>query len=298
MAVSEVFSMTGFSRQEGGDGAVTWAWEVKSVNGKSLDVRPRLATGFEVLESVVRQSVQAKCARGNLQVTLTVHRGSPSWQIAVNRDALDQVLAIVTDLEKESAFAPPSLDGVLALKGVLEIVEAEEDPDAVEARLGALSGDLDLALDSLRGMRREEGARLAEVASARLDEIEALTRDAARLAAAQPDALRERLKQQVEELLQASPALPDERLAQEAAILASKSDLREELDRLLSHLEAARSLLDQGGPIGRKLDFLCQEFNREANTLCAKAADVALTRIGLDLKSSIEQLREQVQNIE
>ena len=296
--MSEVFSMTGFSRQEGGDDAVTWAWEVKSVNGKSLDVRPRLATGFEMLESVVRQSVQAKCARGNLQVTLTVNRGSPSWQIAVNRDALHQLLAIVTDLKKESALAPPSLDGILALKGVLEMVEAEEDPDTMEARLTALSGDLDLALDSLRGMRRGEGARLAEVASARLDEIEALTRDAAQVAAAQPDALRERLKQQVEELLQASPALPEERLAQEAAILASKSDLREELDRLLSHLEAARSLLAQGGPIGRKLDFLCQEFNREANTLCAKASDVALTRIGLDLKSSIEQLREQVQNIE
>lgn len=293
-----VYSMTGFARQEGGDAAMNWAWELKSVNGKSLDVRARLFTGFESLESVVRSRVQEKCARGNVQASLSVNRSATALEVRVNRDVLDRLLAISAELQKVTALAPPSIDGILGLKGVLETVEAEEDPEALSARLAAVEQDLLLALDALRAMRQDEGARLAALTEARLDEIDKLTRDAGALAASQPEALREKFQHQVEELLQASPALSEERLSQEAAILAGKSDIREELDRLQAHVEAARGLMAQGGPIGRKLDFLCQEFNREANTLCSKASDVALTRIGLDLKSAIEQLREQIQNIE
>ena len=293
-----VYSMTGFARQEGGDDVMSWSWELKSVNGKSLDVRARLFAGFESLEGVVRSRVQEKCARGNVQANLIVDRSATAPEVQVNRAVLDRLLAITTELKNETALAAPSIDGILGLKGVLETVEVEEEPEVVAARLTAVEQDLSSALDALRVMRLEEGKRLSALAGARLDEIEKLTSDAAALAATQPAALRERLKTQVEELLQASPALSEERLSQEAAILAGKSDVREELDRLTAHVEAARGLLAQGGPIGRKLDFLCQEFNREANTLCSKASDVALTRIGLDLKSAIEQLREQIQNIE
>lgn len=293
-----VYSMTGFARQEGGDDVMNWAWELKSVNGKSLDVRARLFAGFESLEGVVRSRVQEKCARGNVQANLTVDRSAMTPEVQVNRAVLDRLLAISEELKSETALTAPSIDGILSLKGVLETVEVEEDPEVLAARLAAVEQDLLSALDALRVMRREEGKRLAALAGARLDEIDKLTCDAAALAATQPAALRERLKNQIEELLQASPALSEERLSQEAAILAGKSDVREELDRLVAHVEAARGLLAQGGPIGRKLDFLCQEFNREANTLCSKASDVALTRIGLDLKSAIEQLREQIQNIE
>lgn len=290
--------MTGFARAEGGDDLVSWTWEVKTVNGRSLDVRSRLPSGYEALDPVVRKALAACCHRGNAQVNLSVKRSEApqAWQL--NEELLAQVLEVVGRLGTKLDAAPPRLDGLLALRGVLEPVEEEENPQQRDQRLKAIDSGLGEALDALVAMRGEEGARLLALTRGHIDTIERLCGDAAACAATQPEALRQRLRDQLDLLLSESNALPEDRLAQELAVLASKADVREELDRLTAHVAAARSLLAQGGAIGRKLDFLCQEFNREANTLCSKSTDVDLTRIGLDLKSAIEQLREQVQNIE
>jgi uncharacterized protein (TIGR00255 family) len=293
-----VHSMTGFARRDGGDGAISWTWEIKSVNGRSLDMRARLPQGYESLDPAVRSAVAAVCSRGNVQVNLSMKRGSAPLQLQVNEDLLQQVIDLMAKLEARTQAAPPRLDGILALRGVLEAVEEEESPEHQAARLAALQSDLEAALQALVAMRAAEGARLLGMARGHVDAIERLAAAARRCAATQPQALRQRLKEQLALLMEDSAGVSEDRLAQELAILAGKADVREELDRLAAHVEATRELLDQGGAVGRKLDFLCQEFNREANTLCSKSVDVELTRIGLDLKSSIEQLREQVQNIE
>lgn len=290
--------MTGFARQEGGDETLTWTWEVKSVNGRALDIRCRIATGYEALEPVVRTAAPKHVSRGNLQVNLSVSRAETQLKLKINRDVLDQLLAAVRELEGEIEAAPPRLDGLLAIRGVVEALEEEEPAEARAAREAAMQEDLGRLLDALAANRRAEGERLAEIVGEHLTTITGLVAAAADCAAAQPEALRERLRNLLQELLEATPALPEERLAQEAALLVGKADVREELDRLRAHVAAARDLLTAGGAVGRKLDFLCQELNREANTLCSKSPDVALTRIGLDLKSAIEQLREQVQNLE
>jgi uncharacterized protein (TIGR00255 family) len=293
-----ISSMTGFARQEGGDGALAWAWEIKSVNGRSLDIRCRVPSGYEALEIAARATAQEHCVRGNLQLTLTVNRGQVPLRLQVNRELLDQLVDLVRELESEIQAAPPHLDGLLAVRGVVDAVEEEETKEQTDTRAAAMEEDLVLALEALTAMRRAEGRRLGTVVADHLAEIDRLTGAAGETSAAGPEALSARLRAQVEELLDASPALPEERLAQEAAILAAKADVREELDRLEAHVAAARDLLAKGGAIGRRLDFLCQELNREANTLCSKSWDVALSRHGLDLKSAIDQLREQVQNIE
>ena len=291
-------SMTGYARKEGGDGLVTWTWEVKSVNGRALDVRCRIQSGYEALEPVARGLTQKHCTRGNVQASLNVNRGKAPRSFRLNREVLDRILEVISEVEGAAHSAPPRLDGLLALPGVLEMLDEEETKEQLDIREAAMEEDLILALEALTAMRRGEGARLKSLVTAHLDEIARLTEAAGDCASARPEALRERLRKQVDELLQASPALPEERLAQEAALLATKADVREELDRLRAHVAAARELVGQGGAVGRRLDFLCQEFNREANTLCSKAGDVTLTRVGLELKAVIDQLREQVQNIE
>ena len=293
-----VASMTGFARADGHEDGVSWSWEVKSVNSKSLDLRIRLPTGLDALELPLRQSLAPRLRRGALSVTLTLTRAPGSGGIRVNREALAQVLAAAQELVAGGKAAPPRADGLLALRGVLESGEEIEDEAARERRTAAMLASWEKALDDLVGMRAAEGERLVPVLQARLADIARLVAAAEDSAAAQPEALKARLRQNVAELLEASPALPPERLAQEAALLAAKADIREELDRLAAHIVAAQELLAEGGAIGRRFDFLCQEFNREANTLCAKSADVALTRTGLALKAAIEQLREQVQNLE
>jgi uncharacterized protein (TIGR00255 family) len=289
-----IASMTGFARADAARGDRHWVWELRSVNGRGLDVRCRLPSGFDALDAPARAAVAERFRRGNITVNLTEVRDQKP-RLRINREALDQVLALVEELKGTVAATPPQLDGLLALPGVMERAETDEDPasftDLLLSRLGE-------AVEGLKAMRGAEGERLASLALAHIDEIERLTDAARATAATQPAAITERLTQQLTALLGQSPLPGADRLAQEAALLASKADVREELDRLAAHVAAARALIQTGGAVGRKLDFLCQEFNREANTLCSKAADVELTRIGLDLKVAIEQLREQVQNIE
>lgn len=296
-----VASMTGYARAEGRDAQVAWVWEAKSVNGRGLELRCRLPSGHDSLEPLAREGAAKRLKRGNIQLSLTVTRTVEIPAMRVNSHLLGQLLALVGELgPHHPSIAAPRWDGLLAVKGVLEPMEAE-DPDAEavrKAREGAMALTLNEMLDQLVSMRLAEGGRLKAVLSAQLDEIEALGAKAAAAACLRPEALKERLRQQIAAVLEAAPALPEERIAQEVALIAVKADVREELDRLAAHVAAARDMIAAGGAIGRKLDFLSQEFNREANTLCSKASDVELTRIGLDLKAVIDQLREQVQNIE
>lgn len=291
-------SMTGFARADGEYAGTRWHWEVRSVNGKGLDLRLRLPQGFEALEQTLRTALAERVSRGNCQATLQLDRAGREPQLRINQEALGAVIAAVRALSEHETLAPPTADGVLALKGVLETTEP---PQSDEERAGleqALAESFAEAAAARRAARDQEGIKVEAVVSAQIDRIGTLAQDAERAAAAQPDVIRARLKAQLDELMAAQSALPEERIAQEAALLATKQDVREELDRLKAHVAQARELLVSGEPAGRRLDFLTQEFNREANTLCSKAADVELTRIGLELKAVIDQLREQVQNVE
>ena len=295
---SAIASMTGFARVEERDGDFRDVWEIRSVNGRNLDMRCRLPPGLDALDPVVRAAVPRFCRRGSVSVTLTVDRTQAQPVVRINRPLLDQLLALAAELQGRSAADLPRLDGLLAVRGVVEVVEPEQDPARSEARRQRLARGLEEALDQLRRMRLAEGARLVALLEAQLAAIEQLCHQAAASAAAQPAALMARLRLQLAALLDGGKEIGDDRLAQEVALLVTKGDIREELDRLGAHVQAARQLLAEGGAVGRKLDFLCQEFNREANTLCSKAADIELTRCGLALKSAVEQLREQVQNVE
>lgn len=291
--------MTGFARADGTEDTCAWGWEVKSVNGKGLDVRLRLPRGFDALEAATRDRTGQRFKRGNISLNLDITWTKPLARMQVNEDVLNQVLAAADQVQAKCATAqPPSVDGILALRGVLE--QIDDEPDAIErAGLeGALLAGLDLALEQLVEGRDAEGQRLGGVLHDQLADIETLCEQAGELAAMLPDAIRTRLAFQVEALTHDVSGIDPERLAQEAAVLMIKADVREELDRLAAHIAAARDLLGAGEPVGRRLDFLCQEFNREANTLCSKSTDTDLTRIGLALKATIEQFREQVQNIE
>jgi uncharacterized protein (TIGR00255 family) len=297
-AETAIASMTGFARLESRDGPFRDVWEIRSVNGRNLDIRCRLPPGLEALDPLVRAAVPRFCRRGSVSVTLTVDRTGAAPRVRINRELLDQLLALGGELQATGVAAPPRVDGLLAVRGVIEAAESEDDPAGQQERVARLAAGLDQALGQLQAMRLAEGARLAALLEEQLAEIARLTAEAAGTAAAQPARLRERLRQQLATLLESLPQLGEERLAQEAALLVAKGDIREEIDRLTAHVHGARELLAAGGAVGRKLDFLCQEFNREANTLCSKAADIELTRCGLALKSAVEQLREQVQNIE
>ncbi len=291
-------SMTGFGRVDGDNGTARWHWELRSVNGKGFDVRFRLPQGFEGMEPRLREEMARHMKRGNVQAALTLDRQRSGSALRVNEDALAVVIAAMQSLSERIELVPPRPEGVLALKGVLETADVEEvaeDQEGFEKLLIASFGE---AAAALARARADEGAKLQTVLDEQVNTIERLTKEAAASPAASVEALRARLKAQVAELLVASPALSEDRLAQEAALLATKADVREEIDRLVAHVAQARELFAGSDPVGRRLDFLTQEFNREANTLCSKAADVALTRIGLELKAVIDQLREQIQNVE
>lgn len=291
-------SMTGFARAEGEYGNSHWAWELKSVNGRNLDFRCRLPSSMEGLEQDLRKRTSAQFKRGSLQINLYVKRNGGETQIAVNEAALEQVLNALAKLDGKINVAPATMDGILNIRGIVDAQEPEESEEDRKAREAAIVDSFDLALDQLKTSRRTEGDALGEILSGHIDRVQTLTDDATKTADAQPALLRERLQNQIKELLQAGADLPEDRLAHELAILVTKADVREEIDRLYAHCKAARDLLAEAGPHGRKLDFLTQEFNRESNTLCSKAVDVALTQIGLELKTVVDQMREQVQNLE
>jgi uncharacterized protein (TIGR00255 family) len=291
-------SMTGFARCHGVSGPYAWAWEIKSVNGKGLDLRLRLPPGWDATEPTIRAAAAERFARGSIQAGLTVEQPASVPVVRVNTAVLDAVLAAVRELVRRVDASPPSLDGLLALKGVMEIGDAEESEEEKSgAEAAAIAGFVE-ALGALAEMRRREGDALRDVLKARLGEIAALAQRAELAPGRRPEAIRVRLAEQVSSLLAQSERFDPDRLHQEAILIAAKADVREELDRLAAHVAQARLLIDQGGPIGRRLDFLAQELNREANTLCAKAGDVELTNIGLELKATVEQFREQVQNVE
>ena len=291
-------SMTGFARGHGLSGPYAWAWEIKSVNGKGFDLRLRTPAGWDAVEVPVRARAAQSLTRGSLQANLTLERSGAAPSVRVNTPVLEAILAALRQLGAKVEASPPSLDGLLGLKGVIEITDAEEnETERRSAEAAVIAGFADV-LGSLVEMRRAEGAALARVLAVRLDEIAALVERAERAPGRRPEAIRARLAEQVATLLAQSERFDADRLHQEAIMIATKADVREELDRLVAHVAQARRLISDSGPIGRRLDFLAQEFNREANTLCAKAIDVELTNIGLELKAAVEQFREQVQNVE
>lgn len=290
-------SMTGFARADGGD-AMRWTWELRSVNGKGLDVRIRLPSGFERIERDARDRCMTKLGRGNVQVSLSTTTVAGAQTLTINEDVLARVIDAMARIGEKIEAQPPTLDGILALRGVVEVEDIAADEAARDALDVEILAGLDAALVDLAAMRGREGAAIGALLSARLDELASLTAAAEASPARQPEAIRARLAEQVATLLDAAPALDPDRLHQEAVLLATKADIREELDRLHAHIAATRDLLAEGGPIGRRLDFLAQEFNREVNTLCAKSNDRALTAIGLDMKAVVDQLREQIQNLE
>jgi uncharacterized protein (TIGR00255 family) len=291
-------SMTGFARGHGVAGAYAWAWELKSVNAKGLDLKLRLPLGWDAIEVSVRTRAAEKLARGSVFANLTVERKGVAPVARINEPVLAAVLATLQGLAGKVGASPPTLDGILALKGVMEVTEAEENEDERRAAEKAIVAGFAATLNGLLEMRGTEGDALARVLGARLDEIAALIARAEADPGRRPEAIKARLAEQVATLLESSQRFDADRLHQEAILLATKSDIREELDRLIAHIAQARALLAGGGAIGRKLDFLSQELNRESNTLCAKANGVELTNIGLELKAVVEQFREQVQNLE
>lgn len=291
-------SMTGFGRAAGDDAQDQWVWEIKSVNGRGLDVRYRLPPELQSLELKLREKVAAHIKRGTVQVNLRLTRKRGQTEIRINEPALAQILAMLEELETRAGLAPSTADGVLNIRGVVEQVEPEESDAENSRRIATLLHGFDDALKDLVDSRIAEGEKLHRLIEGQITALADLTAQAEARAGEAVTLLRQRLQQQLDEMLGAQSGLPEDRLVQEVAVLATKADIREEIDRLRAHVDNARDLLAASGPVGRKLDFLTQEFNREANTLCSKSPDTALTRIGLDLKAQIDQLKEQVQNVE
>ncbi|MBT3792162.1 MAG: YicC family protein [Rhodospirillales bacterium] len=291
-------SMTGFAREEGAHEAFSWRWEVRSVNNRGLDIRVRLPSGMEALEIQARDQASKKFKRGSFNLNLNLTAAPEIAGYKLNEDLLNHVLAIAETVQAKTGAKPPQVDGLLRLRGILEAEEATDSDAVRRSREQAMVKSLGSALDKIAEARREEGARMLLVLLGFVDEIETLSGAARTLAAAQPDAIAARVKNQIAEFLEASQSPPEDRLAQEIAMMVGKADIREEIDRLDAHIAQARELLASGDAVGRRLDFLSQEFNREANTLCSKSQDLELTRTGLALKAAIEQFREQVQNIQ
>ena len=291
-------SMTGFARSQGASGPYVWGWEIKSVNGKGLDLRFRLPAGWDAVEVAARKRATEALARGTVYCNLSVTRQGVAPAVKINEPVLNAVIATFNQLTAKIDAAAPSLDGILALKGVMEVTEQDESEEERRAAEREVIAGFDAALADLLAMRRHEGDALDKLLTARLDEIGTLAARAEAAPGRKPEAIKARLAEQVAALIEAAPRFDSDRLYQEAVMLASRADIREELDRLAAHVAQAQKLLGEGGPAGRKLDFLAQELNRESNTLTAKANDVELTNIGLELKSVVEQFREQVQNLE
>jgi uncharacterized protein (TIGR00255 family) len=293
-----IASMTGFAREAGVTGAYQWAWELKTVNGRGLEVRVRTPSGLDAMGEEARGQILKALTRGQGQLNLSLSKASSAPKLRVNQDVLQSLLSALTDLSLPESVKPASLDGLLAVRGVVELDDDADDPGQNPELAAALRAGVGALIEALKAARLKEGQALSVVLRQQLELVSRLVDEAEAAPARQPEAIRARLEAQIAELFEGKHALEPARLHQEAVLIAARADIREELDRLRAHVEAARGLLQEGGPVGRRLDFLAQEFGREANTLCAKANDVSLSRIGLELKAVIEQFREQVQNVE
>jgi uncharacterized protein (TIGR00255 family) len=291
-------SMTGFARSHGASGPYTFEWELKSVNAKGFDLRLRLPPGWDELEAHAKKRASEVLARGTVYANFNVKRANAQAAVKINEDVLASVIKVAGQLAGKLDAVAPSIDGLLAIKGVIEVVEPEADEEQDKSAKAAAAVAFDEALDNLVAMRRREGRTLGEVLSQRMDEVEVLAKKAEASPGRKPEAIRARLAEQVAALLETSDRFDADRLNQEALLIAAKADVREELDRIASHVAQARELIGKGGPIGRRLDFLAQEFHREVNTCCSKSNDLELTNTGLEMKNVIEQFREQVQNLE
>ncbi|WP_139973527.1 MULTISPECIES: YicC/YloC family endoribonuclease [Brucella/Ochrobactrum group] len=295
-------SMTGFARHavqhamEGGEARIVW--EVRSVNGKGLDLRLRLPQGLEATEHPVRSMLARHFSRGNFQASLSVERSEAQPGFSINRAMLAEILKIGADLQAQHGLAPASVDGVLSLRGIIDQAQMADNEDERAGLESAIVSGFEGALKAIADARMQEGKALFSILTGHIDSIERLTSNARRDPSRRADAIKTRLAGQVAVLMDAARELDEARLYQEAAFLATKADIQEELDRLETHVASARKLLADGGPVGRKLDFLSQEFNREANTLCSKSNAASITAIGLELKAVVDQFREQVQNLE
>jgi uncharacterized protein (TIGR00255 family) len=294
--VLKLSSMTGFARAEGALGPWSWAVEARSVNGRNLEIRFRGPPGFDGLERIAREAGQARFQRGQVNISITARRSETAGAVRINREVLERYLTLADELTGKGHALTPSADGLLGLRGVLETGEADEAPEVRAAVEAAMAGSLAEAFDGLKTSRQAEGAALGVVLSGLVDQVEGLCAEAEAEAAAQGPAIRDKFAKRLTELL--GDAAPADRIVQEAAVMATKADVREELDRLGSHVAAARALMADDVAAGRRLDFLTQEFMREANTLCSKSATTGLTGVGLALKAAIDQFREQVQNVE
>lgn len=291
-------SMTGFAASSGEVDGIDWRWDLRTLNGRGLDMRVRVPPGFEHVEPAARERIARVVARGNCQAGLQIRRSTAGADLTINEAALARVMELVAAIRARGDIAAPRADGVLALKGVLDAPEPGQGGESRDVATGAMIAGLERALTDLGEARRREGDELARSLLAQLGEITALVDAIAALPTRTREAQLERLRGQLERLLETGIELSSERLQQEAALLATKVDIREEIDRVNAHVEAARGLIGADGAVGRRLDFLAQEFNREANTICAKSSDIETTRLGLELKAVIDQFREQVQNVE
>ena len=291
-------SMTGFARTAGALPPYRWVWEIKAVNAKGLDLRLRLPPGMDFLEPEARPRIAARISRGTCYATLSMQREATAPEVRINHDALRALSSALAATPRDALIGPATLDGLLAVRGIVEIVDAPETEELLTAAGKAALAGLDAAIDMLVAARATEGAALHQILSTRIDAVARLTQAAEDNPGRKPEAVMARLAQSVAALSEAGRQLDPARLHQEALLMAAKADVREELDRLKTHVASARELLATGQPVGRRLDFLAQEFGREANTLCSKSNDAALTTIGMDLRVEIEQFREQVQNIE
>ena len=291
-------SMTGFARSHGASGPYSFEWELKSVNAKGLDVRVRLPQGWDEVEAFAKKRSTEVLSRGTVYANLTVKRTETGATVRINEDVLAAVVKVASSLSGRIDAVAPSIDGLLSIKGVIEVAEPESDEAEDKAAKEAAIAAFETALKHLVEMRRREGESLGQILNQRVDEIEALAGRAEASPGRKPEAIKARLAEQVAALLETSDRFDPDRLAQEALLIAAKADVREELDRIASHVAQAREMLGKGGPVGRRLDFLAQEFHREVNTCCSKSNDIELTNTGLELKTVVEQFREQVQNLE
>ena len=291
-------SMTGFARSHGDSGPYTFDWELKSVNAKGFDFRTRLPQGWDDVEAVVRKRATDALSRGTVYANLTVKRVNAQQVIRINDDVLSAVVKVAGQLASRIDAVAPSIDGLMSIKGVIEVVEPDADEDEEKAARAAVEAGFSQALQSLIEMRKREGETLRSLLLQRLDELETLSARAEAAPGRKPEAIKARLAEQIAALLDTSDRFDQDRLHQEAIMIATKADIREELDRIASHIAQAREMLSKGGAVGRRLDFLAQEFNREVNTCCSKSIDLELTNAGLAMKNVVEQFREQVQNLE